>query len=85
MVQPGSEVDPVGENTAVPEPPSPEQLMAQMAALVEKMAALQPPIVHRTLMKKKFRLTQPVAEYINQQDGPEQKEDLSLAYHSVAR
>ena len=26
-------------------------------------------IVHRTLMKQKFRLTQPVIEYISQQDG----------------
>ena len=41
MAQFGSETNPAGENTAVPEPPSPEQLMAQMAALVEKMAAMQ--------------------------------------------
>ena len=31
----------VGENTAVPEPPSPEQMMAQMAALVDQVAAMQ--------------------------------------------
>ena len=36
----GSEVEQIGQNTAV-EQPSPEQLMAQMAALVEKMAAMQ--------------------------------------------
>ena len=41
MAQSGSETIPAGENTAVPEPPSPEQLMAQIAALVEKMAAMQ--------------------------------------------
>ena len=41
MAQPGSDANPAGENTAVPEPPSPEQLMAQMAAMVEKMAAMQ--------------------------------------------
>ena len=41
MAQLGSDVNPAGENTAVPEPPSPEQLMAQMAALMEKVAAMQ--------------------------------------------
>ena len=41
MAEPGSDANPAGENTAVPEPPSPEQLMAQMAAMVEKMAAMQ--------------------------------------------
>ena len=41
MAQLGSDANPAGENTAVPEPPSPEQLMAQMAAMVEKMAAMQ--------------------------------------------
>ena len=41
MAQFGSETNPAGENTAVLEPPSPEQLMAQMAALVKKVAAMQ--------------------------------------------
>ena len=41
MAQFGSETNPAGENTAVPEPPSPEQMMAQMAALVDQVAAMQ--------------------------------------------
>ena len=40
MAQSGSEMK-VGEDIAVPEPPSPEQLMAQMTAMVAKMAAMQ--------------------------------------------
>ena len=35
----------VGEDIAVPEPPSPEQLMAQMAAMANQMAALQAEIL----------------------------------------
>ena len=66
-----------------PETP-PEDYLPSFVALLKKAVGkggrTAATIVHRTLMKKKFRLTQPVAEYINQQDGPEQKEDLALAY-----
>ena len=66
-----------------PETP-PEDYLPSFVALLKKAVGKDgrtaATIVHRTLMKKKFRLTQPVAEYINQQDGPEQKEDLALAY-----
>ena len=44
MAQSGSEMK-VGEDIAVPEPPSPEQLMAQMTAMANQMAALQAEIL----------------------------------------
>ena len=66
-----------------PETP-PEDYLPSFVALLKKAVGKDgrtaATIVHRTLMTKEFRLTQPVAEYINQQDGPEQKEDLALAY-----
>ena len=45
MAQPGSEVDPIGQNTAVPDPSSLEQLMVQMAAMMDQIAALKAEIL----------------------------------------
>ena len=60
----------------------PEDYLPSFVALLKKARRKRWPhgtIVHRTLMKQKFRLTQPVTEYISQQDGLDQ-EDLALAY-----
>ena len=74
--------------TGEPETP-PEDYLPSFVALLKKAVGKDgrtaATIVHRTLMKKKFRLTQPVAEYISQQDGPEQKKTWPSPSSSVAR
>ena len=42
----------VGEDIAVPEQPSPEQMMAQMTAMANEMAALKAEVVQLRSIKK---------------------------------